>query len=219
MKVILLIFSTVINSRVLWILGVNHCTVSDNGCEQLCLPEPTKGQCACAYGVIQKDGRSCAGEIVHHAYKSNISFDNFQMIINMVIESDSYLLLTTTSSVMGIGPHDSHNFLKPMFKPILRQAGAVAIDYDRRKGNIYFTSASRRNIMEVSAFNRSIVRTVVGGVGVAGISVDWTSDFIYYTDSTYDVIAVVHISGTPKLAVLETMLDDPRSIAIDPNNA
>jgi hypothetical protein len=65
-----------------------------------------------------------------------------------------------------------------------------------------------------------MLRTVVDGIGVSdGLAVDWTSDYIYYTDSTYDVIAVVHVSGTPKKIVIETMLDDPRSIAVDPNNA
>ena len=74
--------------------------------------------------------------------------------------------------------------------------------------------------MEISGSNRSILRTVVGGVGVSdGLAVDWTSDLIYYTDSAYDVIAFVHVSGTPKKAVIKTILDDPRSIAIDPNNA
>ena len=53
--------------------------------------------------------------------------------------------------------------------------------------------------MEISGRNRSILRTVVGGEGVSdGLAVDWTSDFIYYTDPTYDAIAVVHVSGKPK---------------------
>jgi low density lipoprotein receptor-related protein 5/6 len=129
--------------------------------------------------------------------------------------------VTTSKAIVGLIYNNTLRVFRNAFSdPLLKQEGAGPIDYDARNGNIYFINSSSGSIVEILGSNRSMLRTVVDGIGVSdGLAVDWTSDYIYYTDSTYDVIAVVHVSGTPKKIVIETMLDDPRSIAVDPNNA
>ena len=132
---------------------------------------------------------------------------------------DSYLLLITTTSAHRLIHNSTTGFLRDVSgKEISFPGGGTAIDYDARNGNIYYTNVVQRTLMQWNS-TKSLAKTVVHGVGVTdGIAVDWTSDLIYYTDTTYNVLAVVHISGTPKKAVIHS-LDEPRAIAIDPENA
>lgn len=39
--------------------GTNACSVTNGGCEQLCLFNGTHPVCSCSYGMVASDGKSC----------------------------------------------------------------------------------------------------------------------------------------------------------------
>ena len=83
---------------------------------------------------------------------------------------------------------------------------------------IYYSDVSTGEIVEVSINGSQ--RLVANDLGVVdGLAVDWTSDLLYYTDTTHDIIGVVHTSGAPRRTIIESGLDEPKAIALDPANA
>jgi integrin beta 2 len=42
--------------------GTNPCAVNNGGCLELCLFDGTRPVCACAHGLVGKDGKSCVGK-------------------------------------------------------------------------------------------------------------------------------------------------------------
>ena len=105
---------------------------------------------------------------------------------------------------------------EPVWVPDGRRA--VAIDYNARTNMIYYSDIKGGEIVELSTNGSQ--RLVADGLGVVdGLAVDWTSDLLYYTDTTHDIIGVIHTSGALRKVIIESGLEEPRDIALDPNNA
>lgn len=43
-------------------IGINQCSVSNGGCEELCLYNGTHANCKCYHAQVDGDGKSCKGE-------------------------------------------------------------------------------------------------------------------------------------------------------------
>ena len=136
------------------------------------------------------------------------------------IAPDEYLLLATANAIRQVTINETGSGLKDVMEPVwlTDDQRAIAIDYHPKSQMIYYSDVRAGKIMELSINGSQ--RVVADGLGVVdGVAVDWTSDLLYYTDATHDLVGVVHTSGAPRRVVIESGLDRPRGIALDPNNA
>lgn len=51
-----------------------------------------------------------------------------------------------------------------------------------------------------------------------GLAVDWLFKHIYWTDTGLDTISVATYDGKMRKTLINTNLDDPRAISLDPEN-
>lgn len=49
-----------------------------------------------------------------------------------------------------------------------------------------------------------------------GIAVDWIYNHLYWTDAGYDKIEVTNYDGTMRKTLIQSGLDEPRAIVVDP---
>jgi len=60
---------------------------------------------------------------------------------------------------------------------------------------------------------------IISNIGVCdGLAVEWRTSQLYWTDTTHDTISVSDLAGNNQRSLLSLGLDEPRDIALDPNN-
>ena len=136
------------------------------------------------------------------------------------VAPDEYFLLATANAIRQVTINETGNELKDVREPVwlADDTRAVAIDYNAKSEMVYYSDVGAGTIVELATNGSQ--RVVTDGLGVVeGIAVDWTSDLLYYTDTTHDMIGVIHTSGAPRKVIIESGLHQPRSIALDPNTA
>ena len=136
------------------------------------------------------------------------------------VAPDEYFLLATANAIRQVTINETGSGLKDVMEPawLADGARAKASDYNAKTQMIYYSDVRAGKIVELSINGSQ--RLVADGLGaVNGLAVDWTSDLLYYTDAIHDLVGVVHTSGAPRRVVIESGLDRPRGIALDPNNA
>ena len=129
-------------------------------------------------------------------------------------------MLATNNAIHRLSINETGSQLRGVAAPVwlTDTSIAVAIDYNAKSNMIYYSDVSTGEIVEVSINGSQ--RLVANDLGVVdGLAVDWTSDLLYYTDTTHDIIGVVHTSGAPRRTIIESGLDEPKAIALDPANA
>ena len=95
---------------------------------------------------------------------------------------------------------------------------AVALDVHFEKRYIFWSDVSERNIKR-SGIDGSSVRTIITNVGVCdGLAVQWRTSELYWSDTTYNKISKSDLSGNNKQTLVSSGLDEPRDIALDPDN-
>ena len=153
-----------------------------------------------------------------HAYSNSSQL--LSCCLLYAIAPDRYFLLATRNAIRQVTINETGSKLKDVMEPIwlTDDTIAVAIDYNPKSQMIYYSDVSGGKIVEISINNSQ--KLVADGLGVVdGLAVDWASDLLYYTDTSHDIIGVVHTSGAPRKAIIESGLDQPRDIALDPANA
>eukprot|EP00118_Oscarella_pearsei_P028654 m.2638 g.2638 ORF g.2638 m.2638 type:complete len:1003 (+) comp8812_c0_seq1:275-3283(+) len=165
--------------------GTNGCSKNNGGCSQLCLPEPTLSfTCACSHGIMQSNNRTCQ-------------------------RPDKYLLLADLDTVRGL----TEDSLRDAFPPVTGLTRAIAIDYDAKTDDIYYTDVAHGSIEQLSNGKKT---TVTNSLSVPdGVAVDSIGRNVFYTDTTLDVIGVVRMDGSAQLTVISSQLSRPRDIALD----
>ena len=140
----------------------------------------------------------------------------------LLIAPDKFFLLATSNAIRQVTINETGGELKDVMQPVwlADDARAMAIDYNAKSQMVYYSNNRAGKIMELSINGSQRLRVVADVLGVVdGLAVDWTNDLLYYTDTTHDIIGVVHTSGAPRKAIIESGLDQPRDIALDPANA
>ena len=95
---------------------------------------------------------------------------------------------------------------------------AVALDVHFEKRYIFWSDVSERNIKR-SGIDGSGIRTIITNVGVCdGLAVQWRTSELYWSDTTYNTISKSDLSGNNRQTLVRTGLDEPRDIALDPDN-
>ena len=101
---------------------------------------------------------------------------------------------------------------------ILGLTRAVAIDVHFSLGYIFWSDVSEQNIKR---FRIDIATTtiIVTNIGVCdGLAVYWRASQLYWTDTTYDKISVSDLDGNNQRTLISSTLEEPRAIALDPDN-
>ena len=177
---------------------VDECAETPAMCGQQC--ENTLGAyvCKCAPGYLREpDGRTCRQNSAIAPY---LVFTNRYYLRNLSTDGEAYSLI-----LQGL-------------------SSAVALDYDRVDGRLYWVDVSRR-VIERMHFNGSGREAVVSGVlHGEGLAVDWVSRKLYWVDSLLDCLQVSELDGRFVKRLAEHCVDEnntwcfenPRAIALHP---
>lgn len=128
--------------------------------------------------------------------------------------SEDYLILSQgkTISRVNINQEDGPGQL------ILYQPDQliVAVDSDCADGSIYYTNVVEGSIYHMAANGSNLKRIVSGLKSPEGLSIDWVSRNMYWTDSELDCIEVSRLNGTSRKRLFDRELVNPRSIVVNP---
>ncbi|XP_022777675.1 low-density lipoprotein receptor-related protein 6-like [Stylophora pistillata] len=94
---------------------------------------------------------------------------------------------------------------------------AVTLDFHFSLGYIFWSDLIEQSIKRFS-IDKGITTTVIANTGVcAGLAVEWRTSRLYWTDSTLNKIFVSDVHGLNQHSLI-TKLEEPRDIALDPDN-
>ncbi|KAK3091129.1 hypothetical protein FSP39_017308 [Pinctada imbricata] len=108
-------------------------------------------------------------------------------------------------------------------KPLLAVANSISIDYDFKNKMLYWSDVSldailRAHIQDDYTLGNPEKILDEHIENVDGISVDWIHGNIYWTDNNLREIGVAMLNGSMRTTLVKTDLDEPRGIAVDPND-
>ncbi|XP_078694382.1 low-density lipoprotein receptor-related protein 2-like isoform X1 [Branchiostoma floridae x Branchiostoma belcheri] len=190
----------------------NACSVSNGGCQDVCLARPGGRTCACrAYFHLQSDNATCA--------PPEIKSPSF-LWIN---EVDGKTLLTALEANSSIVRSPDFQSLPLTTVMAARPPSIiVSLDYDIRQGLIFWIDIGMKEIQQVDV-RTGMVTTLLTAIsaGAEALATDWINQNLYYTDFNYNRITMVSYglgssSGNSHI-IAETGLDKPRGIAVDPS--
>lgn len=99
---------------------------------------------------------------------------------------------------------------------------AIAIDFHYAKGLVFWTDTVLNKIQRIQIRGDAMrVEDViaVGLVAPEGIAVDWVARKLYWTENIEEGksrIEVANLDGSYRKVLIQTELDKPRAIAVDP---
>lgn len=145
--------------------------------------------------------------------KFHLSADNKTCVANSNESSWIYF-----STEYGLYKYNVESRYEIRINDNLRDVVAVAADANY----VYWTAIEpqKQRVFRMNHSSSSIETIALNGVGSAeGLAVDWWTDNLYYTDSTFNHIAVCGKFGTRCLALITKDLHKPRGIALNPSSA
>ncbi|XP_025112202.1 deleted in malignant brain tumors 1 protein-like isoform X2 [Pomacea canaliculata] len=104
--------------------------------------------------------------------------------------------------------------------PVGGNGNPVAIDYDFLNNRVYWTDIASAEIWSsnLDGTNLMTVRKLASGSHADGIAVDSISGLIFYSDTGLNLIVLMTISGFDQKTIVNSDLDEPRAIVLDPQN-
>ena len=123
------------------------------------------------------------------------------------------LLVSNTTDIVAV----DHGKAK-VNSVILGLTRAVAIDVHFSLGFIFWSEVTELNIKRLRIGEENTT-TVITNIGVCdGLAVQWRTSQLYWTDTTYNRISVSDLDGNNQLTLIFSALEEPRAIALDPDN-
>ncbi|XP_030630936.1 low-density lipoprotein receptor-related protein 2 [Chanos chanos] len=190
----------VVSHPVLQPIVMNPCGRHNGGCQQICvLSHRTDNdglgyRCKCRLGYdLQPDGQTC--------YKLK-----------------DFLLVANQFAVRGIPLNlSSQEDVTLPFTGLSYSFAGSAVEYDGKEEAVFYNDRSIRLIYK-SAVNGSHHELLTGyRVGnVESMAYDWTSKVLFWTSSTYGIIAALKVTDKSRTDVV-TDLKNPRGIAVHPS--
>ncbi|XP_071941661.1 low-density lipoprotein receptor-related protein 1-like isoform X2 [Antedon mediterranea] len=174
--------------------GTNLCAADGNPCEQLCFyTGNNKLKCACAYGLLNEDGKTCRN------YNAFIVYSERNMLRTLSMANNSNVY---------------QNAWEPIQNDYVKNAVSLAVDFNKQL--IFYSDIQRGNIEQIM-FNGTGHKTVVEGVGSAeGLTYDPIFQEIYWTSYSNSSINRVRSNSDPEIIVQLSSQDRPRGIVVDP---
>ncbi|XP_025113550.1 uncharacterized protein LOC112575757 [Pomacea canaliculata] len=104
--------------------------------------------------------------------------------------------------------------------PVGGNGNPVAVDYDFLTNRVYWTDVATDEIRSsnLDGTNPMAVRKLASASQADGIAVDSTSGLIFYSDTGLNLIVLMTISGFDQKTIVNSDLDEPRDIVVDPQN-
>lgn len=102
---------------------------------------------------------------------------------------------------------------------VLGLTRAVAIDYHFNLGYVFWSDVTEHNVKRLH-LDTDTKTTIISNIGVCdGLAVHWRTSQLFWTDTTYNTISVSDLDGNNQVAIVSSGLDEPRGIALDPDNS
>ncbi|KAL3854471.1 hypothetical protein ACJMK2_013739, partial [Sinanodonta woodiana] len=136
---------------------------------------------------------------------------------------DKFILFATKHAVRGIPLTEPVSYSVDAMPPVVGQSNSrrgnsyVAVDYDAEGGNIYFSDIRNYAILrsKVDSFDVSPL-SVSHTRSVEGLSFDWISRNLYYTDFFQKSLSVLHVDNPDYRRTLLQELGSVRSVVVHP---
>lgn len=95
----------------------------------------------------------------------------------------------------------------------------IGITYDIAQEHVYWAD-HRERALKSAALSKPDTYNLISRLKFRAVpddvAVDWISRKIYWSDAGLDTIEVAELDGTSGLVLVNTSLDEPRGIAVDP---
>ncbi|XP_075213619.1 low-density lipoprotein receptor-related protein 4-like [Lycorma delicatula] len=170
----------------------SKCRANNGGCSHLCLlaPSPRSYSCACPIGIkLLENKKDCAPGPRNSLIFAHL-IDIRQISLDVPYTVDVVLPL-------------------PPLKHV------VAVDVDRKTGEIYWTDTLERVIQKASPDGKNVETVMSESLHtVDGIVIDSTGRKIYWTDAGRNSIEVAELDGTNRKVLIWSNLDSPRAITL-----
>ena len=133
--------------------------------------------------------------------------------------SPQFLLFAeaTHGRIMKVSPDDSGTLTTLPLSSIITRP--VALAYDVVEDRVYWTDVRRKTISR-SFLNGSSFEVIFDERNVEtpdGLAVDIVGRNLYWTDTGTDKLEVSKLDGSYRIALIESDLDEPRDIILDPD--
>ncbi|CAL1537092.1 unnamed protein product [Lymnaea stagnalis] len=154
-------------------IGSNPCGENNGGCEELCLYRGNSNfTCACSYGRLKEDGKSCA------------EHDSF-LLYSEITSLRSLILANSTDRNAPRHPIQNETYMK----------NVIGLAFDYATERIFFSDIQQGNIQAVF-FNGTGFRIIKEGVGSAeGLAFDPLQKHLYWTSYSGSNINRISFNG------------------------
>ncbi|XP_078609405.1 low-density lipoprotein receptor-related protein 5-like isoform X2 [Branchiostoma floridae x Branchiostoma japonicum] len=173
----------------------NPCRSHD--CSDICVPTPAQSfRCLCpdiGGKVLDDNGKSCR-------------------------RPTKFLLFADYAEIRMLGMDTQDSYAYPVVQRHEYFTNLVAVTYDSREENIYFSNVDSGMIMRVhlNGTGASVVYSMADVVD--GLAIDPVGRNLYWTDYTSGTVEMMPLDGNVSSHVeLISGLDKPRAIGLDPN--
>ncbi|XP_015186771.1 PREDICTED: vitellogenin receptor isoform X2 [Polistes dominula] len=168
---------------------INECELFGS-CSQHCMNNAGSYTCSCDLGYeLQEDKRSCKAK-----------------------DFEALMVLASKTEIRGYNLESKFYY---MIHKNLKQAVGVAIDSEYIYWTDIYHGESAIFRSDQLGYNKTVI--VTAGVGVPeDVAADWITGNIYFTDSSYQHIAVCNKDGAYCTALIHKNIDKPRSIVLSP---
>ncbi|CAH1782417.1 unnamed protein product [Owenia fusiformis] len=177
--------------------GQSPCDGIKAKCKHLCLPNrsPSGFTCACAIGyTLHEDGVTCTSDVV---------YDNF-ILLTDTYHKEVFQLDLSTNNVQTI--------------PLSGHGNTIAVTYDPKDFRIYWTDVTSQVIKRafLNGFQEEVIMQLPSDSIADGLVVDPVSRLLFYTDTGQNIIAVMSLDGAFHKTLINSGIDEPRTIVLDP---
>ncbi|XP_062500730.1 low-density lipoprotein receptor-related protein 6-like isoform X2 [Corticium candelabrum] len=130
---------------------------------------------------------------------------------------DSFIVVSEVRHIRGLQLNVSAPSTTDVIDPVVTTR-AIAVDFDAKTESLYWTDYSKKAILGSRLANSTNSVIVLPGLATPdGLAVDWIGNHIYYTDSALSIIGMVSSDGYYALPLVQSQLDKPRAIVLDPS--
>ncbi|ESO82183.1 hypothetical protein LOTGIDRAFT_170220 [Lottia gigantea] len=177
----------------------------DNICQQICIISHTTDNSGLGYRCLCGAGYQLADDSIN------------------CTKIDKFILFASMHAVRGIPVEESDTYSVDAIQPIIGPSRGrngrnyVAVDYIAENETVFFSDVRNLVIYQGKLGDSDPVPLVVNSIRtVEGLSVDWMSKNLYFTDYAQRTVSVVRIEQPGDRRDIIKDLGNPRSIVVNP---
>ncbi|XP_032884012.1 low-density lipoprotein receptor-related protein 8 isoform X2 [Amblyraja radiata] len=213
--------------------GLNECLTNNGGCSHICRDWKVGYECECPAGYTLLDTKTC-GDInecedldqcsqictnIKGGYKCTC-FQGYEMDPM----TESCKAVGKSPAVLFTNSHDIRmiNLLKKEYTRLVSTLkNVVSLDVDVEENKIYWIDLYYKIIysapLDKGSDPSQHIHLIEQGLLIPEcLAIDWIHKNIYWTDSGTKSISVATIDGTKIKTLINTELENPRAIVVDP---